>query len=222
MILFLDSSESEEKRVWGGVLMSDDLFSKVESDFAQLRLEHKVFGEVKWSAVSKTYCKRYCDFLSIFFRYDKITFHSICYRVDKQKYNAAYVLIRVVSDKLARAGINEPLYIVFDNDTKLGVKETKIISEALEADHRIEREIDFCAQGVSHVVGSLQISDLIVGAICAKTNKVKMSSEHQEICKFLRDNNIKQIPIDWSGDRQPRLYTLKIHYFDPDNKPKVV
>ena len=127
MFLILDESEEHQKMVLGGVLLSEDILPDLEADFVKLRIKHKLFGEIKWERIDQ-YHKRYCEFLDLFFNEKGITFHSICYRRGgTDKYRAAYALIRTITWKMQNAGINEPLYVLFDNDGKLGDKEAREI-----------------------------------------------------------------------------------------------
>ena len=71
--------------------------------------------------------------IDLFFNEKSITFHSICYRRGgTDKYRAGYALIRTITWKLQNAGINEPLYVLFDNDGNLGDKEAREIRKIAE------------------------------------------------------------------------------------------
>ncbi len=61
-----DESEEHQKMVLGGVLISEKTLPTFEADFVQLRIKHKLFGEIKWNRIDQ-YHKRYCDFIDLFF-----------------------------------------------------------------------------------------------------------------------------------------------------------
>ena len=135
--------------VLGGVLISEKKLPEFEANFVRLRVQHKLFGEIKWQRIDQ-YHDRYCDFLDLFFDEKEMTFHSICYRRSgTDKYRAAYALIRTITWKMQNAGINEPLYVLFDNDGRLGDTEAREIRKIAKNDRRFKQELEFCSQGTS-------------------------------------------------------------------------
>lgn len=202
--------------VLGGVLIPQEEVPLLERDFVSLRIKHKLFGEIKWQNIDKYYA-RYLEFIDLFFEY-KATFHSICYRVHTKKYRAAYVLLRTITWKIQNAGLSNSLFVLFDNDGSLGQLETKTIGEIAPKDARFKRQLEFCSQGSSHVLGLLQLSDLLTGAVCSVVNKNKLSAEKQKVVDHITKKN-QGIPLDWSSIKLPGLNDFKIHYLDPNNKP---
>ena len=219
MFLALDESEEHEKKVLGGLLLPEIDLPKLEHDFVALRVKHKLFGELKWTRIDQ-YHGRYCDFLDLFFDNKNITYHSICFRRGgEQKYRAAYVLIRTITWKLQNAGINEPMYVLFDNDGNLGAREAKEIKKIAAGERAFKQKLEFCSQGVSHILGALQLSDIITGALCAAVNKAHMHQDKKAVHDYIVKRN-NGVGLDWERSaRLPKLNELKIHYFDPDNRP---
>jgi len=217
MFLAFDESERRSKNIFGGVLLPEQELPDLEKDWTALRIKHKLFAEIKWDSIDQYY-KRYCDFVDLFFNKKSITFHSICYRRIKQKYNAAYVLIRTITWKIQNAGLNEPLFILFDNDGSIGEKETLKIKKIAKADGAFKQKVEFCNQGTSHILGALQLSDLLVGSVCFKINNESVNKERESIVKYIEKSN--KLPLDWSSERLPKLYDYKMHYFDPDRSKK--
>lgn len=216
MFLFLDESSQYKKKLIGCLLVPKDLVPNIEKEFVELRIKHKLFGEIKWSQIDKYY-KRYIDFLDLFLGNKQITFHSICYRY--KKYNAAFSLIRTISWKLQNAGINKSLWILFDNDGRIGKQETEQIKKIAKSDIKFKHSIDFCNQGASQVLGCLQLTDIITGAVCSVANKVSISKEKKAIIEHITEVN-SNLPLDFSNIGLPMLQDRKIHYFDPDDKVK--
>jgi hypothetical protein len=218
MFLALDESEENGKKVLGGILLSEKLLPALEADFVSLRVKHKLFAELKWNKIDQYY-KRYCEFIDLFFNDPNITYHSICYRrTGDQKYRAAFVLIRTITWKLQNAGINEPLYVLFDNDGSLGDHEAREIKKIAATDRRFKQRLEFCSQGTSHVLGALQLADLLTGAVCSAINGIALAVEPKHVHDHIQAKN-NGVPLDWASARLPKLNDLKIHYFDPDNRP---
>jgi hypothetical protein len=221
MFLILDESEEDTKKVIGGLLISENDLPTFEADFVRLRIKHKLFGELKWKRIDQYY-KRYCDFVDLFFNKKDTTYHSICYRREgTDKYRAAYVLIRTVTWKMRSAGINEPLYVLFDNDGKLGDVEAKEIGKIAAKDPNFRQKLEFCSQGTSHILGAMQIADLLTGAISATINSLILKKEKKEFVEHLTQKN-NDVSLGWSSLTLPKLGDFKIHYFDPNDKPKKV
>lgn len=222
MFLILDESEEHQKMVLGGLLISEKILPDFESDFVKLRIKHKLFGELKWSRIDQYY-ERYCDFINLFFNEKSITFHSICYRRGgTDKYRAGYSLIRTITWKLQNAGIKEPLYVLFDNDGNLGDKEAREIRKIAQKDHRFKQELEFCSQGTSHLLGAMQISDLITGAVCSTINSISSSTNKKKVLDYIFEKN-DRIALDQAKTSLalPKLSDFKIHFFDPDDKLKM-
>ncbi len=218
MFLALDESEEHSKKVLGGVLLSEKLLPNLEADFVALRVQHKLFGEIKWNNIDQ-YHERYCDFIDLFFNNKHTTYHSICYRRGgNQKYRAAFVLIRTITWKMQNAGINEPLYVLFDNDGSLGEREVREIKKIAATDRRFKQKLEFCNQGSSHLLATLQLADILTGAVCMAINSVTLAPPKKHVYDHITKQN-KGVHLGWASTRLPALNELKIHYFDPDTKP---
>jgi hypothetical protein len=219
MFFALDESKEHKEKILGGIVIPVEEIPSFERDFVLLRLKHKLFGEIKWQNIDKKYYLQYAEFVDLFLNNHKATFHSVCYRDEKTKYRAGYVLIRSTGWKLKNAGIDNSLFILFDNEGNIGKTETGRIKEFAPLDKQFKNKIEFCNQGASHVLGLLQISDIITGALCSVLNKVKLPKEKQYIvdCLTLKNNGF---PLNFRNTRFPSLNDYKIHFFDPDDKPR--
>jgi len=213
MFLAFDESEEYSKKIFGVITIPEKEIPELEKEWTELRMKHKLFGEIKWTNIDKNY-KNYFDFLNLFFEKRRANFHSICFRSKDQKYKSAYILIKAISWKMKKSGIEEPLFILFDNDGNTGKKETEIIKEYLKKDKDFKLEVEFCNQGVSHVLSIIQLTDLIAGATASKANKIKENKEKTAIINHIESKS--NTPLGWASGRFPRLYEYKIHYFEPD------
>lgn len=214
MFLFIDESLEHPNKLFGGILMPTEKVSILEKDFTDLRISQKLFGELKWESID-IYYKRYLLFLDLFFDDADATYHSICFRDMTKRYNAAYSLIRTITWKMQNHGINEPLYILFDNDGDIGAREIEIIKKLATNDRRFKQKIEFCNQGHSHVLGALQLSDLLTGAVCSQINTLTLNTKKQHVIDHLTTRN-NGIPLNYAAPRLPTLKSQKIHYFDPN------
>ena len=212
MFLIFDESEEGREKVLGGVLMPESMLPSFEAACVSLRIKHKLFGEMKWTKVKRDqYHKRYCDFIDLFFQEKRMTFHSIFYG-EGEKYLQGYVLIRNITLQMERAGLNEPLYVLFDK-TSNGQPEVEKIRRKAERDLSFRQELIFCGQCDSHMFASLQIADLIAGAISATVNNKKMSEQKTFLREYIEEKEGKA--LDWSTDDIPVLGEYKIELFDP-------
>lgn len=216
MFLALDESEAYTKRVFGAIVLPKNKLSELEKDFAELRLKHKLFAEIKWTNIDQYY-KKYFEFIDLLFKEKSITFHSISFRKKDKKYKAAYILIRSISWKLINEGIKDSVFILFDEDGGMGKAETKETERLLNIDKEFKLKIDFCNQGTSHILGALQLADIITGATASSINNAATSTEKAATIKYIEKKN--GIALGWSGATFPKLYDYKIHHFDPISNP---
>ncbi len=77
--------------------------------------------------------------------------------------------------------------------------------------------MEFCNQGTSHILGAIQIADVLTGAVCAVANKAEVAKEKQHVINHITSKN-NDVALDWASLRLPKLNDLKIHFFDPDTR----
>lgn len=157
--------------------------------------------------------------------------------VRHKKFRAAYSMIRVVCWKFWKAGISNEreLFILFDEDTEAfpnpdpelirtitgqSVLEFDNSYDAIKKiaakDPRFRRKISFCNQGHSHVLGIIQLTDILTGAMSCVANKLEgISEEHKTLVEYIRE----RIGHDFEASRAeltlPKLNAYKIHFLDP-------
>lgn len=213
MFLALDESMQGSKKVLGGVLLPQDDLPDFEAAFVRLRVQHKLFGEICWEQIDQNY-RKYCDFIDLFFSRPAATFHSTSFVEDNKQYRSGYVLIRAITWKLWNHGIRRPLMILFDANGNFGRRELEITRRLLASDTRVKTPIEFCNQGTSHVLGVLQIADLITGAVCAEKNNVLRDVRKKNVVDHIRHQN-GGIPLDFVSAVFPKLRQYKMHHYDP-------
>ena len=216
MFLFVDESEGGIKKVIGGILLPIDKVCEVERDLVNERIKAKLFGEIKWSSVSgTTYHQAYLNTLDLFWKEREATYHSCSYRRREDRYKAAYMLIRAVSWKIEKhygSRRTPPMYILFDYGGSFGTTFFPRIKQMLSRDPSFHLQVAFCNHGHSHIMGGLQISDLLTGAVAARINAVSLSKYPKEILSSIETNNGGPIGVGIS--RFPRLYEFKMHHYD--------
>mgnify|MGYP001021838431 CR=1 FL=1 len=224
MFFSIDESCDNQTKILGGVLSPNDNIPEYEKKFAQLRIENKLFGEIKWGEIDQ-YAERYVKFLDIFLDDTTSTYHSICYRDNSGKYHAAYSLIRTVTWKIENycrkindfTYMKEPFYVLFDNNESEGQIGTSEIKEINPRDPNFKIPLDFCNQGTSHIIGHLQLTDLLTGAVSYRVNNLSPNKNQARIIDHIISKN-QGIDLNFSANKLPGLYEYKIQMFDPDNK----
>ncbi len=224
MFFSIDESCQGHIKILGGVLSPINAIEEYERIFARLRIENKLFGEIKWGEIDQ-YADRYLKFLDIFLDDKASTFHSICYRESSSKYHAAYSLIRTVTWKIENhckqtkdfSYMIEPFYVLFDNNENEGQVGTMEIKDINPRDPKFKIPLDFCNQGTSHILGHLQLSDLLVGAVSYRVNNFAANENQEIVINHIISKN-EGIDLNFSSSKMPRLDEYKIQMFDPDNK----
>ena len=210
--LLWDESEDGDRKILGGVLLPDAMLPDFERDFVSARMEHKLFGEIKWIRIDKKYKEEYCKFVDLFLDYKEMTFHAISYTGGDDKYQGvAYTLIRYVVWKMKQAGIQESLTVLFDNDGFSGREGSEWIRSKAKSNHLLKDTLLFCNQGASHVLGVLQIADLLSGSVASTVNNV--GGPHKQLVRdhaLQGSNNIKSNVTSVFTD----LHVYKIHLFN--------
>ena len=63
--------------------------------------------------------------------------------------------------------------MLFDNDGFSGKEGAEWIQRKANSNHLLKDVLLFCNQGASHVLGVLQIADILSGSIASKVNNTK-------------------------------------------------
>ena len=105
-----------------------------------------------------------------------------------------------------------PIYALFDDGGSFGVAFFPQIRTMLSRDPSFHLRLDFCNQGHSHVMGGLQVADLLTGAVAARINAVSLSKYPKVALDAIETKNAG--PIGIGIGRFPRLYEFKMHHYD--------
>ncbi len=185
-LLFLDESIKGPRNIVGSISISKDDFIKFESECIGLRLDNRVFAELKWEKVGNEgkYFDFYLAIIKKLFSFKSARFHS--YEYTENKYRVAYALIRSVSWKLQKIKHSGPLGVLFDEDGPKGKKEIETSKEFFKKDKQFKHSLLFYTQTNSALFNVLQITDIITGAMAYKINKQYHRFNNQTKEKFLK------------------------------------
>jgi hypothetical protein len=187
-LLFLDESTHWPKKVIGAVSILKDDFIKFEAEYIRLRLDEKVFGELKWEKVGNEgkYFNFYLYSIKKLFSFNSVRFHSYEYSGDK--YRAAYALIRSISWKLQRIKHSGPLGILFDEYGDTGKREIEKSKECFKNDAAFNHSLSFYTQTKSALFTILQMTDIITGAMAYRVNK-----DHHKLSNPIKNKFVKHL-----------------------------
>lgn len=229
MFLALDESIGSTHETLGCLCFPESIMPKLEAQFIQHRIEHKVWAEVKWQRLCAPYVEKYEAMVRDYLAPDDVTFHSWTYRIPTAierrsfydgidaslvVYRHAYLLIRTIIWKCRNNGYTGPFYILADESGKLGRNEYKITQGLLKRDPKISPPpvIDFCMTGSSTACGAMQITDLITGAVMSHYDeKFSKQDSCTKFIKMLAEIN-GGIPLDLSSRTLPKLHDQKLHH----------
>lgn len=228
MFLAIDESHSNSFTTIGCLCLPLKNLPKYEAEYISKRLEHKIWGEMKWTSLSLSYLNKYENVVESYLKQHDVTFHSWAYRhitklelkkywdddETKMFYCQAYLLLRNVIRKCLNQGCHNNFYIVPDTTGMRGKREYLLTREYLVNDNSIKPKpiIEFCDQGNSQICGALQITDLCTGATRYKYQKeTNDTSVSEEFVKFLEKLN-SNIPLNYADEKLPDLYKYKMHH----------
>lgn len=228
MFLALDECIGNDYVTLGCICISTEKLPQIEKSFIQKRIEHKCWGEVKWSKITDGYRVKYQELANCYLADEDVTFHSWTYKkpnaIERSIYYGlgtsqndvifrhAYLLIRSVIRKCKNSGYNGSFYVVAD-DSGSGPNEYKKTNELLQADSAISgpTTLDFCSTGNSTVIGALQVVDLCTGAVTSYYDDGLKNNSNQKFVKHLVELN-GSIPLNFSPSRLPKLKEYKMHH----------
>lgn len=184
---FIDESCTQHRfLVLGGISCDSTAVAQCEARFNAVRQKHRLFGEVKWTKVSKSKLAVYKELIDVFFelsRGDTLHFHSLIADTstfDNRTYNFGSreigfnKLIYQLILKFGRLyGDNCRLYVYLDRrTTKASLIELRsIVNNGLAKRWDIQgwpvRRLDFRDSDSANL---FQITDLLIGAIGHRKN----------------------------------------------------
>lgn len=167
---------------FGSIWISEESLLALELEVVQLRIKHKCWGELKWTNVDKNHSTIYLELIDLFIKhnayYNQISFinhtsenikvyHSGDKKVAEMK--AIFALILYNYQRYATNFCkNKTLKILFDKQIlKSSEYKEALLNNLTEG--KTKTPIEICTSCHSHILGSLQLTDLLVGAGIAYT-----------------------------------------------------
>lgn len=217
----------------GCLSIPQDNLSEFEKEFIENRMHHKLWGEIKWSALSSSYLNKYKEVVSSYLGHDKAIFHSWTYKrpttaeirehyssQDPARviYQQAYILIRTVIWRCRNVGYNGDFYILADQ-SGFGSEEYQTTMRLLQTDSKIRPapEIPYCNVGNSISCGALQIADICTGATHSyyDSNMLGNTEAKKEATKALVSHLEAMnggLHLNTSRTNFYTMYTQKLHH----------
>lgn len=188
--VFADESCQTQHRylVLGGLACERKDTAEIEQLLTAVRVEHRTFGEVKWTKVSRAKLSFYKDFVDVVFdamRTSRIHFHSLIAdtsEFDHKKYNRGSkeigfhkLIYQLLVQKFGRLyADNYRLYVYLDGRTTRAslIELRAMLNAGLANQWDIRgypyRRVDFRDSKSSDL---FQVNDLLLGAIGHRTNQ---------------------------------------------------
>jgi hypothetical protein len=230
MFLALDESIDNPTKIIGCVCFPINMYGEFEKTVAEFRATKRMWSELKWNKLNEQYADRYIEFIKIFSDKPDVTFHTWAYEevggLERSRiygtrdkgtifYKNTYSLIRSVIRKAMKSGITQ-FYILADETGTPGRDNFKLFNEMLSNDSRLRgANVLYCATAKSTMSGTLQLADLITGAVsqgCYGTisdpGKIKVYNH------FLEVN--ENIDLDITTISVPSLTDTRVHHCNID------
>ena len=144
-----------------------DVFLELERWFVEFRIKNKIFAEIKWEKVKDDgmYFRCYLEMIEKLLNSHGTKFHANGYK--GEQYQASYALVRSISWKLSHFKYKDKIGILFDEKDSREVDKTK---ELLGGDRNFEHNLIFCTESDSRTFTTMQVVDLLCGAMAYKIN----------------------------------------------------
>ena len=167
ILILSDESTEYSKKIVGAVSISLNDFYILENFITKFRVDHKLFGEIKWEKVKTegNYVDNYLQITQNALNLPSFRFHSNCY--SGNQYKASYALVRSISWKLSNCGYKDSVGILFDEREK---REVEITRDLLNKDRDFHHQVLFCTETGSKIFNTMQIADLLCGCLSYKIN----------------------------------------------------
>ena len=192
--LFTSSNQLDKNLLIGSLWIESELREDIKQKIKDLRSKHNVWGEIKWSKVSKSKESFYLELVDLFFSYkDRVRFRCIAVNPNEiiwayhndDKELGFYKFYYFVLDKWIR-DFNE--YSIFcDAKVNRDLSRLNKLHEILITSNRLSY-IDRVQALPSKEVVLIQLTDLLLGAASSKLNSIK----HTNMAKNNIINKIEQ------------------------------
>lgn len=215
--LFTTSKDSDKKLLIGSLWIEAELREEIKQDIKKLRVEHNVWGEIKWSKVSKSKESFYLELVDLFFSYkDRVRFRCIAVNPNEiiwayhndDKELGFYKFYYFVLDKWIR-DFNE--YSIFcDAKVNRDLSRLNKLHEILITSNRLSY-IDRVQALPSKEVVLIQLTDLLLGAASSKLNSIKHTNmAKNNIINKIEQNLGRKIKPTYLDEKKFNLFNIKL------------
>lgn len=215
--LFTTSKDSDKKLLIGSLWIEAELREEIKEDIKKLRVEHNVWGEIKWSKVSKSKESFYLELVDLFFSYkDRVRFRCIAVNPNEiiwayhndDKELGFYKFYYFVLDKWIR-DFNE--YSIFcDAKVNRDLSRLNKLHEILITSNRLSY-IDRVQALPSKEVVLIQLTDLLLGAASSKLNSIKHTNmAKNNIINKIEQNLGRKIKPTYLDEKKFNLFNIKL------------
>ena len=215
--LFTSSNQSDKNLLIGSLWIESELREDIKQKIKDLRSKHNVWGEIKWSKVSKSKESFYLELVDLFFSYkDRVRFRCIAVNPNEiiwayhndDKELGFYKFYYFVLDKWIR-DFNE--YSIFcDAKVNRDLSRLNKLHEILITSNRLSY-IDRVQALPSKEVVLIQLTDLLLGAASSKLNSIKHTNmAKNNIIDKIEQNLGRKIKPTYLDEKKFNLFNIKL------------
>ena len=212
--LFTSSNQLDKNLLIGSLWIESELREDIKQKIKDLRSKHNVWGEIKWSKVSKSKESFYLELVDLFFSYkDRVRFRCIAVNPNEiiwayhndDKELGFYKFYYFVLDKWIR-DFNE--YSIFcDAKVNRDLSRLNKLHEILITSNRLSY-IDRVQALPSKEVVLIQLTDLLLGAASSKLNSIKHTNmAKNNIINKIEQNLGRKIKPTYLDEKKFNLFT---------------
>lgn len=201
----------------GSIWLLADLRTGLKASVAELRDQHDVHGEIKWSKVSRSKMPFYKDLIDLFFSYgEAVRFR--CIAVDSQKFDKRWhngddelgfykcyyqLLHHWVSD------FNEYRFFC-DIKTSRDVSRLSKLRQVL-SNANLSSEVTSIQALPSREVVGIQVCDLLLGASAARLNSsTTIGSARHELLQYIETKLGREISSTWRSETKFNVFVINL------------
>ncbi len=212
--LFYDKDKSRRGfALIGGIWLQASERQRLKDKIKDLRRQHEVFGEFKWTKVSSRRLPFYLDLVNLFFNEDALKFRTIVLRNDEldtvkfHERDAELMFYKFYYQLIKHWLEDGNSYRVFV-DLKTSRKRDRLqtLHNCLKFSN-LAAHVEFVQALPSSEVGFLQLADLLLGAVGARFNNDTESPAKCEVLALIEEHLKRPL------DRPTSRYYMKFNVF---------
>lgn len=200
----------------GGLWLHSDLRGDIKNKISNLRVKHKVFGEIKWHKISPSKLSFYEDLIDLFISYNHdLRFRCIC--IDKDQINSNLInndnelgFYKFYYQLLHHWITEYNEYSIFcDTKTNRDPKRLKVLKDCLNNANRYSEilNVQFLPSNESAII---QLTDLLLGAVNSRINGFTLGGAKEAIVSKL-ENDLKLSKISSTFRSEQKFNVFKIN-----------